>query len=84
MSASFVVAAIAMLACLAPAGVVIVRGAAADAVVGYEFLTAVLVMVFALLAEGFGRPGLFEFPVLLALLMFGGGLVFVRTLERWL
>jgi multisubunit Na+/H+ antiporter MnhF subunit len=84
MSASFVVAAIAMLVCLAPAGVVIVRGAAADAVVGYEFLTAVLVMVFALLAEGFGRPSLFEFPVLLALLMFGGGLVFVRTLERWL
>ena len=65
MSASFVVAAIAMLVCLAPAGVVIIRGAAADAVVGYEFLTAVLVMVFALLAEGFGRPGLFEFPVLL-------------------
>jgi multisubunit Na+/H+ antiporter MnhF subunit len=84
MSASFVVAAIAMLVCLAPAGVVIIRGAAADAVVGYEFLTAVLVMVFALLAEGFGRPSLFEFPVLLALLMFGGGLVFVRTLERWL
>lgn len=35
-------------------------------------------LVFALLAEGFGRPGLFEFPVLLALLLFGGGLVFVR------
>jgi hypothetical protein len=42
------------------------------------------VMILALLAEGFGRPGLFEFPVLLAVLLFGGGLVFVRALEGWL
>jgi hypothetical protein len=51
--------------------------------VGYEFVTAVAVLVFGLLAEGFGRSGLFEFPVVLALLMYGSGLVFVRTLERW-
>jgi len=84
MSGSFLVAAIAMLVCLVPAGIVVIRGTAADAVVGYEFVTGVLVMVFALLAEGFGRPGLFEFPVLLAVLMYGSGLVFVRSLERWL
>jgi hypothetical protein len=41
-------------------------------------------MVFALLAEGFGRSSLFEFPVLLAVLMYGSGLVFVRAMERWL
>ena len=41
-------------------------------------------LVFALLAEGFKRPSLFEFPVLLAVLMLGSGLVFVRALERWL
>jgi len=45
---------------------------------------AVVVMVLALLAQGFRRSGEFELPVLLALLMFGGGLVFVRALERWL
>ena len=84
MSAGFVVAAIAMLGCLVPAGVVIVRGSPAEAVVGYEFITGVAVMVFALLAEGFKRPSLFEFPVLLAVLLYGGGLVFVRALERWL
>lgn len=84
MSLAFLIAAIAMLACLVPAGIVLVRGAAADAVVGYEFITSVLVMVFALLAEGFGRSSLFEFPVLLAVLLYGSGLVFVRTLERWL
>ena len=83
MNADFVAAAIAMLACAVPAGIVMVRGTAADAVVGYEFVTAVAVLVFVLLAEGFGRSGLFEFPVVLALLMYGSGLVFVRTLERW-
>jgi multisubunit Na+/H+ antiporter MnhF subunit len=64
--------------------VVVVRGSQAEAVVGYEFITGVAVMVFALLAEGFKRPSLFEFPVLLAVLLYGGGLVFVRVLERWL
>jgi multisubunit Na+/H+ antiporter MnhF subunit len=81
---SFVVAAIAMLVALVPAGVVMARGPLADAVVGFEFLTSVAVLIFALLAEGFGRPSLFEFPVLLAVLLLGSGLVFVRALERWL
>jgi multisubunit Na+/H+ antiporter MnhF subunit len=81
---AFVIAAVVMLAALVPAGVTLVRGPLADAVVGYEFVSSVAVLVFALLAEGFGRSGLFEFPVLLAVLLFGGGLVYVRALERWL
>jgi multisubunit Na+/H+ antiporter MnhF subunit len=81
---SFAVAAIAMIVELVPALVVIVRGELSDAVVGFEFLTAVAVLIFALLAEAFGRPGEFEFPVLLAVFAFGAGLVFVRALERWL
>ncbi len=81
---SFVVAAIAMLVALVPAGVTLARGTLADAVVGFEFITSVAVLVFALLAEGFRRPSLFEFPVILAVLLFGSGLVFVRSLERWL
>ena len=81
---NFVAAAIAMLIALLPAGVTIARGTLADAVIGFQFLTSVAVMVFALLAEGFKRPSLFEFPVLLAVLLFGSGLVFVRALERWL
>lgn len=80
----FVVAAIAMLVALVPAGITLARGALADAVVGFEFLTSVAVMIFALLAEGFKRPSLFEFPVILAVLLFGSGLIFVRALERWL
>jgi multisubunit Na+/H+ antiporter MnhF subunit len=81
---SFLIAAIAMLVSLVPAGILLARGTLADAVVGFEFLTSVAVLIFALLAEGFKRPSLFEFPVLLAVLLFGSGLVFVRALERWL
>jgi multisubunit Na+/H+ antiporter MnhF subunit len=81
---SFVVAAVVMLAALVPAGIVIARGTLADAVVGFEFITGVAVMIFALLAEGFKRPSLFEFPVIVAVLLFGSGLVYVRALERWL
>jgi multisubunit Na+/H+ antiporter MnhF subunit len=80
----FTVAAIAMLICLIPAGLVVARGDLADAVVAYQFITAVVVMVLALLAQAFQRPSLFELPVLLALLLFGSGLVFVRAVERWL
>ena len=81
---AFTAAAIAMLICLIPAGVVSARDDLPAAVVGYQFITAVMVMVLALLAQAFGRSGLFELAVLLALLMFGSGLVFVRAMERWL
>ena len=81
---AFVAAAIAMLVGIIPAGIVLSRGNLMAAVVAYEFITSVMVMVLALLAQGFQRSGLFELAVLLAVLMFGGGLVFVRALERWL
>ena len=81
---AFTAAAIAMLICLIPAGIVIARDDLPAAVVGYQFITAVMVMVLALLAQAFGRSALFELAVLLALLMFGSGLVFVRAMERWL
>jgi multisubunit Na+/H+ antiporter MnhF subunit len=81
---AFVVAAIAMLVGLIPCGIVLLRGTIMDAVVAYEAISAIAVMVLILLAEGFRRPGEFELPVLLAVLLFGSGLVFVRLLERWL
>jgi multisubunit Na+/H+ antiporter MnhF subunit len=81
---AFAAAAIAMLICLIPAGIVIARDDLPAAVVAYQFITAVMVMVLALLAQAFQRSSLFELPVLFALLMFGSGLVFVRALERWL
>jgi multisubunit Na+/H+ antiporter MnhF subunit len=84
MALAFAAAAIAMLICLIPAGIVIARDDLPAAVVAYQFITAVVVMVLALLAQAFQRSSLFELPVLFALLMFGSGLVFVRAMERWL
>jgi multicomponent Na+:H+ antiporter subunit F len=80
----FVVAAIAMLVGIIPCGAVVLRGQVMAAVVAYEAISSIIVMVLVLLAEGFSRSGEFELPVLLAVLLFGSGLVFVRFLERWL
>jgi multicomponent Na+:H+ antiporter subunit F len=80
----FVVAAIAMLIGIIPCGVVVLRGQIMAAVVAYEAISSIIVMVLVLLAEGFSRSGEFGLPVLLAVLLFGSGLVFVRFLERWL
>jgi multisubunit Na+/H+ antiporter MnhF subunit len=80
---SFVIAAIAMLVALIPLGVVLCRAEVMSAVVAYEAIGSVAVLVLMLLAEGFRRSGEFELAVLLAVMLLGGGLVFVRFLERW-
>ena len=80
----FGLAAIAMLAGIIPCGIVLCRGTFMEAVVAYETISAIMVMVLALLAQGFQRPAEFEFPVILAVLMLGSGLVFIRALERWI
>lgn len=80
----FVAAAIAMLIAIIPAGMVLCRGELGASVVAYEFITAVIVLVLALLAQAFKRSSEFELPVLLAVLMYGSGLVYVRAMERWL
>ncbi len=81
---AFVIAAIAMLVAVIPCGIVMLRGKIMEAVVAYEAIGSVIIIVLVLLAQGFGRSGEFELPVLLAMLILGGGLVFVRFLERWL
>jgi hypothetical protein len=81
---AFVLAAIGMLLAAVPCLIVLWREHVMEAVVAYQALGSIAVMVLILLAEGFGRTGEFELPVLLAALVLGSGLVFVRFLERWL
>jgi hypothetical protein len=81
---AFGLAAITMLAGIIPCGIVLCRGTLMEAMVAYETISSIIVIVLALLAQGFQRPAEFEFPVLLAVLMLGSGLVFLRALERWL
>ena len=80
----FVVAAIVMLIGVIPCGIVVWRGTAMEALVGYEAISSIAVMVLVLLAEGFNRFGELELPIVLAVLLFGSGLVLVHALERWL
>jgi hypothetical protein len=81
---SFTVAAIAMLAGIIPCGIVLWRGTLMEALVAYEAISSIVLIALALLAQAFQRPSEFEFPVLMAVLMLGSGLVYVRALERWL
>jgi hypothetical protein len=47
-------------------------------------ISTVAIVVLVLRAECFRRSGEFELPVLVAVLLLGSGLVFVRFLERGL
>ncbi|MGB9282330.1 MAG: hypothetical protein WCB57_19990 [Pseudonocardiaceae bacterium] len=77
-------AAIGMLVAVIPLGIVACRGTVMEAIVAYEAISAIIVLVLVLLPQGFGRSAEFELPVLLAVLLLGSGLVFVRSVERWL
>jgi multisubunit Na+/H+ antiporter MnhF subunit len=81
---AFIAAAAAMLMGIFPCVVVMVCEEVMAAVVAYELASSILVLVLVCLSQGFGRSGEFELAVLLAVLMFGSGLVFVRRMERWL
>ena len=69
---------------LIPCGIVAFTKSAASRLVGLEAGTVLVVLVMMLLGEGYHRSFLFDLALMLALLSFGGGLVFARFLERWL
>lgn len=81
---AFLWAGLGLLIAASPNFLVLARGEAIEAVVAYEVLSSVAVMLLVVIPQGFGRSGEFELPVLLALLLFGSGMVFVKALERWL
>ncbi|MGH9688766.1 MAG: MrpF/PhaF family protein, partial [Candidatus Acidiferrales bacterium] len=55
-----------------------------DRVVALEFGSCIVTLELVLLSEGFHRPSFYDLPLALALLSFGGGMVFARFLQRWL
>ncbi len=54
-----------------------------DAVVALELAGAVMVLALVCLGEGFGRSSYFNLPVVCALLVWIGGLVFARFVGRF-
>lgn len=73
-----------LLIALLPCGIVCLRGDPADRLVGLETAGTIAALILLLLAEGFHRLPFADLGLALALLTFGGGLVFARFLERWM
>lgn len=71
-------------ACLAPCAAMCLRGAPERRLVGLEMASLLIVLSLVLFAEGFGRSILIDLPLALAIMSFGGGLVFARFLEKHL
>ena len=69
---------------LLPCAAMVFRGTAFDRLVGLEMATVVLTLALMAVAEATGRGAFVDLAIALALLSLGGGLVFVRTMERWL
>lgn len=76
-------AAVLMLA-LIPCGITCFRGKPTDRLVGLEMAGVIITLDMVLLSEGFQRSIFYDIPLTLAVLSFGGGMVFARFLERWL
>lgn len=77
-------AAFALILCLIPCLVVCLRGDVMDRIVGLEAGGVFCVLILLMLVEVYHRPPFSDLALTLALLEFGGGLVFVRFLERWM
>ncbi len=77
-------AAAAMLFCLIPCGIVAFKGSPTSRLIGLEMGGLIMALLLMMLAEGTHRIPFYDLALALALLAFGGGLVFARFLERWL
>lgn len=80
----WLLAAMALLLGLIPCGLVCLRGDTVNRLAGLEAAGVIATLILLLLAQGLHRVLYYDLAVALALLSFGGGLVFVRFLERWL
>jgi multicomponent Na+:H+ antiporter subunit F len=69
---------------LIPCGFVCMRDdAPINRLIAFELGNVIDVLIFLLLAEGFGRDVYFDLALTLALLSLAGGLVFTHFMERW-
>ncbi len=69
---------------LVPCGIAAFRGKPIERLIGLEMGGIVICLLLILLAEAFGNPNFYDLALAEGLLAFGGGLVFVRFLERYL
>jgi multicomponent Na+:H+ antiporter subunit F len=77
-------AALALLVAIVPCFIVCLRGELEDRLIGLEMAGAIVTLELVLLAQGYQHSYLYDLPLMLAFLSFGGGMVFARFVERWL
>ncbi len=80
----FLMAAAGLLAAMVPCFWITARGDALQRLVGLEAASNMATVIFLLVAVSFNQGSFADLALTLALLSYGGGLVFARFLERWL
>ena len=80
----WLVAAVAASASLVPCADMSLRGNPERRLVGLEMTSIIVTIVLVLMTVGFGRLPLIDLPLALAIMSFGGGLVFARFLGKHL
>jgi multicomponent Na+:H+ antiporter subunit F len=80
----WLVAGAAVAATLVPCADMCLRGSPERRLVGMEMASVVITLAMVLFSIGFGRLILVDLPLALALMSFGGGLVFAHFLEKHL
>jgi multisubunit Na+/H+ antiporter MnhF subunit len=69
---------------LIPCADMCLRGSPERRLVGLEMTSLIITIALVLFAIGFGRIPFIDLPLSLAIMSFGGGLVFARFLEKHL
>ena len=80
----WMLAALALLVCMAGAFIRCVHGDAVSRLIALEAGSSICIVVLLALGEAYHRAPFVDLALTLALLSFGAGLVFARFLERWL
>jgi multisubunit Na+/H+ antiporter MnhF subunit len=80
----WLLAAVVVCATLVPCADMCLRGSPERRLVGLEMTSVILTLAMVLFTVGMGRIPFIDLPLALAIMSFGGGLVFARFLEKHL
>lgn len=80
----WMIAAFCVGACLVPCAIMCLRGSPEHRLVGLEMTSAIVTILLVFLCVGTNRLVFMDLPLTLAIVTFGGGLVFARFLEKHL
>lgn len=81
---AWLIAAGGLLLALVPCLIVVCRAGPMDGLVAMQLAGTIATLILVVLAQGLGRPALFDLALALALLSLPGMLIFAYFLERWL